>query len=69
MLSSDLVRRLAADPLTALVPTVVLCPETDPRIRLRLRAAGATSVLDVPLDVRALLDSVARHLPSEPVAG
>ena len=63
MLSSDLVRRLAADPLTALVPTVVLCPETDPRIRLRLRAAGATSVLDVPLDVRALLDSVARHLP------
>jgi CheY-like chemotaxis protein/anti-sigma regulatory factor (Ser/Thr protein kinase) len=67
MLSSDLVRRLAGDPLTALVPTVVLCPETDPRIRLRLRAAGATSVLDVPLDVRALLDSVARHLPDGPI--
>ena len=67
MLSSDLVRRLAADPLTALVPTVVLCPETDPRVRLRLRAAGATSVLDVPLDVRALLDSVARHLPDGPI--
>lgn len=69
MLSSDLVRRLAADPLTALVPTVVLCPETDPRIRLRLRAAGATSVLDVPLDVRALLTSVARHLPDSPITG
>lgn len=67
MLSSDLVRRLAADPLSALVPTVVLCPETDPRVRLRLRAAGATSVLDVPLDVRALLDSVARHLPDGPI--
>ena len=62
MLSSDLVRRLAGDPLTALVPTVVLCPETDPRVRLRLRAAGASQVLDVPLDVRALLDSVSRHL-------
>lgn len=69
MLSSDLVRRLSADPLTALVPTVVLCPETDPRIRLRLRAAGATSVLDVPLDVRALLDSVSRHLPDSPITG
>jgi signal transduction histidine kinase len=69
MLSSDLVRRLAADPLTALVPTVVLCAETDPRIRLRLRAAGATSVLDVPLDVRALLDSVARYLPASPITG
>jgi signal transduction histidine kinase/CheY-like chemotaxis protein len=69
MLSSDLVRRLAADPLTALVPTVVLCPETDPRVRLRLRAAGATSVLDVPLDVRALLASVARHLPDSPITG
>jgi signal transduction histidine kinase/CheY-like chemotaxis protein len=68
MLSSDLVRRLGADPLTALVPTVVLCPETDPRVRLRLRAAGATSVLDVPLDVRALLNSVARHLPGSPIA-
>jgi CheY-like chemotaxis protein len=62
MLSSDLVRRLGADPLTALIPAVVLCPETDPRVRLRLRAAGAAQVLDVPLDVRALLDSVARHL-------
>lgn len=61
-LTSDLVRRLAADSTTATVPVVVLSAETDPRIRLRMRAAGAVQVLDVPFDVRALLDAVARYL-------
>lgn len=60
--ASDALRVLSADPLTALVPVVVLSADPDPRERLRLRAAGASEVLDVPLDMRELLDVAGGHL-------
>jgi len=59
---SEVLARLARDPLSALVPRIVLTGEQDPRAHLRLRAAGAHEVLPLPLDVRALLQAVQSRL-------
>jgi hypothetical protein len=55
---TELLHRLGGDPLSALVPKVVLSADSDPRVHLRLRAAGAHQVLPLPLDVRAFVDTV-----------
>lgn len=60
--AGEVLARLAADPLSALVPRIVLTGEQDPRAHLRLRAAGAHEVLSLPLDVRALLQVVESRL-------
>ncbi len=60
--AGEVLARLASDPLSALVPRIVLTGEQDPREHMRLRAAGAHEVLPLPLDVRALLQAVASRL-------
>ena len=45
----ELLQRLGANPLTALVPVIVLSQEaSDLRVLMRLRAAGAAAVIAVP---------------------
>jgi signal transduction histidine kinase/CheY-like chemotaxis protein len=60
--AQEVLQRLAGDPLTATVPRIATAADHDPRVRLRLRAAGAGQVLDLPLDLREWLDSAGRHL-------
>lgn len=62
--ATELLHRLGGDPLSTLVPKVVLTFDPDPAVRLRLRAAGATEVLPLPLDVRGLLEVVRRGVRS-----
>ena len=59
---TELLHRLGGDPLSALVPKIVLTYDPDPAVRLRLRAAGATEVLALPLDVKLMLETVSRSL-------
>jgi hypothetical protein len=59
---TELLHRLGGDPLSALVPKIVLSADSDPRVHLRLRAAGAHHVLSLPLDVRAFVDTVGELL-------
>jgi CheY-like chemotaxis protein len=65
---TELLHRLGADPLSALVPKIVLTGDTDPRVHLRLRAAGAAHVLRLPLNVRAFVDTVGALLARQPPA-
>ncbi len=60
--ATEVLHRLGGDPLSTLVPKVVLTFDPDPAVRLRLRAAGAADVLPLPLDVRHLLDVVRRSV-------
>ena len=55
---TELLHRLNGDPFSALVPKIVLSTETDPRVHLRLRAAGAHQVVQLPLDVRAFVETI-----------
>ena len=55
---TELLHRLNGDPFSALVTKIVLSTETDPRVHLRLRAAGAHQVVQLPLDVRAFVETV-----------
>jgi CheY-like chemotaxis protein len=55
---TELLHRLNSDPFSALVPKIVLSTDTDPRVHLRLRAAGAHQVVQLPLDVRAFVETV-----------
>jgi hypothetical protein len=66
---AEVLERLAHDARTSLVPLVALTQETELRARARLRAAGAAGVLGVPLDLRRLLDVVARHVAPERISG
>jgi signal transduction histidine kinase/CheY-like chemotaxis protein len=59
---TELLHRLASDPLSALLPKIVLSEDSDPRVHLRLRAAGAQQVAQLPLDVRAFVDAVGELL-------
>ena len=66
---TEVLERLAGDARTSLVPLIALTHETELRARAQLRAAGAARVLGVPLDLRQLLDVVARQLgPERPAA-
>jgi signal transduction histidine kinase/CheY-like chemotaxis protein len=62
----ELLHRLGGDPLSTLVPKIVLSFDPDPGMRLRLRAAGASDVLSLPLDVRDMLEKVGRVLRQPP---
>lgn len=66
---TELLHRLGGDPLSALVPKIVLTFEPDPGARLRLRAAGATEVLPLPLDVKTMLETVSRCLSRSAATG
>ena len=57
--------RAGAD--TSTVPIVILTADATERQRERLTAAGATEYMTKPIDVRQLLEIVARNLPSSPV--
>ncbi len=59
---TELLHRLGSDPLSALLPKIVLSEDSDPRVHLRLRAAGAHLVAQLPLDVRAFVDAVGELL-------
>ncbi len=59
---TELLHRLGSDPLSALLPKIVLSEDSDPRVHLRLRAAGAHQVAQLPLDVRAFVDAVGELL-------
>jgi hypothetical protein len=59
---TELLHRLASDPLSALLPKIVLSEDSDPRVHLRLRAAGAHQVANLPLDVKAFVDAVGELL-------
>ena len=59
---TELLHRLASDPLSALLPKIVLSEDSDPRVHLRLRAAGAHQVAGLPLDVKAFVDAVGELL-------
>jgi signal transduction histidine kinase len=67
---TELLHRLNGDPLSALIPKIVLSVDSDPRVHLRLRAAGAQQVTQLPLDVRAFVETVGellrRHVPAAP---
>ena len=63
---TELLHRLSGDPLSALVPKIVLSVDSDPRVHLRLRAAGAHQVTQLPLDVRAFVESVRALLRQHP---
>lgn len=59
----ELLQRLGGNPLTALVPVIVLSQEaSDLRALMRMRAAGAAAVIAVPMDIRELLDAIGRFL-------
>jgi signal transduction histidine kinase/CheY-like chemotaxis protein len=60
--ATELLHRLSGDPLSALIPKIVLSFDPDPGVRLRLRAAGASDVLPLPLEVRPMLETVSRLL-------
>jgi signal transduction histidine kinase/CheY-like chemotaxis protein len=65
--ATELLGQLAGQPETALIPVVVLAQDAeDRRVAVRLRAAGAAAVLDLPLDLRELLDVVGRFLDRPP---
>ncbi len=66
---TELLHRLNIDPLSALVPKIVLAEDTDPRVHLRLRAAGADQVLPLPLDVREFVEAVGDALRRRPAIG
>jgi signal transduction histidine kinase/CheY-like chemotaxis protein len=55
---TELLHRLNGDPFSALVPKIVLSADADPRVHLRLRAAGAVQVVQLPLDVRGFVEMV-----------
>lgn len=59
---TELLHRLNGDPFSALIPKIVLSAENDPRVHLRLRAAGAHQVVPLPLDVRAFVETVGELL-------
>ncbi len=65
---TELLHRLSGDPLSALVPKIVLSVDSDPRVHLRLRAAGAHQVAQLPLDVRAFVETVRGLLHTHPPA-
>jgi signal transduction histidine kinase len=65
---TELLHRLGADPLSTLVPKIVLTSDADPRVHLRLRAAGAAHVLRLPLNVRAFVETVGDLLVRQPPA-
>jgi len=68
---SGLCEAMAKDPKTSHVPVVILTSNGDADTRRRARVAGARDVLKKPIQPRALLEVVNRHLapPLRPTGG
>jgi two-component system chemotaxis response regulator CheY len=64
----SLVAALRALPAYAKRPIIVLTTETDPEIKARARAAGATGWMNKPFNPERLLEVVAKVLPGAPPA-
>ncbi len=59
--ATDLLRRLAEEPLADGIPAVVISTVDDPRERLKMRQAGAAEVITSPLDA-GMIVAVANQL-------
>ena len=60
----EVLRRLRADPRTAMIPVIVVSADATAASLERLRAAGADAYLTKPLDVDEFLRVVERFLPA-----
>jgi DNA-binding response OmpR family regulator len=68
----ELIRRLRADPTTAVVPIVAITADVTPEAERRAREAGAADFLVKPVDLVTLLDRLRLLLSGgdhEPAAG
>jgi two-component system chemotaxis response regulator CheY len=59
---------MAKDPTISHVPVVILTSNSDADTRRRARAAGAREVLQKPIQPKALLEAVNRHIGRAPVS-
>lgn len=57
---------MAKDPEISHVPVLILTSSTDAEARRRARAAGAREVLEKPIQPKALLEAVGRHIRRTP---
>ncbi len=67
----EVVRELWLDPVTRIIPIVVVTADATPGTARRLKAAGAVGVLTKPIDVRGILgvlDSLLGGRPEEQVS-
>jgi CheY-like chemotaxis protein len=55
--------QLAARPVTAAIPVVILSGDSSPVTARELRAAGAVDFLTKPFDIHQLLAVIGRYLP------
>lgn len=62
----QVLEELRSDPTTSDIPVVILSADATSRQMERLRAAGATTYLTKPVDIRRLLDVVNDHLAATP---
>jgi two-component system chemotaxis response regulator CheY len=63
-----LLEAVRGDARTRATPVVILTGTTDAETTQRCRTAGALEVLSKPIQPRALLEAIARHLPSTSAA-
>jgi CheY-like chemotaxis protein len=59
----QVLRGLAANPVTAQVPVIILSGDSDEMTVRELLAAGAADFLAKPFDIQQLLEAIARYLP------
>jgi CheY-like chemotaxis protein len=62
----QVLRQLAASPVTAAIPVVILSGDSGRVTVDELLAAGATEFLAKPFDVHELLEIIGRYLPDRP---
>ena len=60
---AQVLHQLAARPLTAAIPVVILSGDSSPVTARELRAAGAVNFLAKPFDIYQLLAVIGRYLP------
>jgi CheY-like chemotaxis protein len=60
---AQVLHQLAARPLTAAIPVVILSGDSSPVTARELRAAGAVDFLAKPFDIHQLLAVIGRYLP------
>jgi CheY-like chemotaxis protein len=76
MSGEDIVQYLWADPRTRDIPVVVVTADASPGLARRLKAAGATSCVTKPINVRGVLELIdnllngqgRREVDAEPTA-
>jgi CheY-like chemotaxis protein len=60
---AQVLRQLAARPVTAAIPVVILSGDSSPVTARELLAAGAVDFLAKPFDIHQLLAVIGRYLP------